>query len=478
MIKKNKIIFFISLAFLLTFLFFSQIATAQKTSVAEEILKILYDNGQISTKQYHTLLKKARTEQQRRSQQALKEAKQEMDKRNKHKTQKSPEKIAIPYWENGLHFDSQDESYKLQIGGRILNDWGYIDGDSDVENTAYLDQNDDFGSGTEIRQGRIYLKGTLHNSLMFKAQYDFAGGDVDFKDTWIGFKDIPYAGHLKIGHFKEPFSLEELTSRKYITFMERSLPGQAGRSFVPARNTGLMLYDTAWNKKMTWAVGGFRDTDGFGNGFGDNEIYNLTTRITGTPFYTDNGRKLVHLGLGYNHKWLENNATLQFRARPESHLTDDFVDTFEIQADEADILGPELAVVYGPFSLQGEYMQAFVDTKHYDDLNFKGYYLQGSYFLTGEHRNYKRSSGAFGRVKPKNNFDLEQGHWGAWETAFRYSSIDLDDESVDGGELEDFTAGLNWYLYPNLRIMFNYILADLEDIGDTNIFQSRFQLDF
>jgi phosphate-selective porin OprO/OprP len=455
-----------------------QSISAHEKSVAEEILKILYDNGQISKEQYTALLKKARLEQERRNKQALQEAKQAMQKANEESTQKGSSQTMTTSWKNGLHFESHDETFKLQLGGRILNDWGYIDGERDVEKLSYLDQNEDFGSGTEIRQGRFYIKGTLYDSLMFKAQYDFAGGDVDFKDTWFGLQDIPYLGHIKIGHFKEPFSLEELTSRKYITFMERSLPGQAGRSFVPARNTGIMVYDTALDKKMTWALGGFRETDGFGNGFGENEIYNITGRISGTPLYADNGRKVLHLGLGYSHKWLDNNATIQLRARPESHLTGDFVDTSDIPAENVDLIDPEIALVYGPFSLQGEYMQAYVDTKNGDSLDLNGYYLQGSYFLTGEHRNYKRSSGAFGRVKPKEHFNPAKGQWGAWEAALRFSNIDLDDAKCNGGELEDYTVGLNWYLYPNLRMMFNYILADLEDVGDTNIFQSRFQIDF
>jgi len=47
-----------------------------------------------------------------------------------------------------------------------------------------------------------------------------------------------------------------------------------------------------------------------------------------------------------------------------------------------------------------------------------------------------------------------------------------------GGKVKDFTAGINWYLIPFARIMFNYIFSDLDDVGDTNVFQSRFQVEF
>ncbi len=109
--------------------------------------------------------------------------------------------------------------------------------------------------------------------------------------------------------------------------------------------------------------------------------------------------------------------------------------------------------------------------------DFDGYYIQGSYFLTGENRKYKTSSGAFDRVKPRENYS-QKGGCGAWEVAARYSKIDLNDNNVTGGELEDVTLGLNWYLNPNTRIMWNYIRADLDRTGDSNLFTMRLQVDF
>ena len=64
------------------------------------------------------------------------------------------------------------------------------------------------------------------------------------------------------------------------------------------------------------------------------------------------------------------------------------------------------AWVQGPFSLQGEYMHADYDAPAVGDPSFSGYYAYGSYFITGESRAYKQSSGAFDKVKPKKNFGL------------------------------------------------------------------------
>jgi phosphate-selective porin OprO/OprP len=196
---------------------------------------------------------------------------------------------------------------------------------------------------------------------------------------------------------------------------------------------------------------------------------------------------LLHLGLGYSHLFRdddEDRARLRFRTRPETHITDmRLSNTGRFFADSADKLNPELAVVYGPFSLQGEYFWTDTDASDVDDPNFTGWYVFGSWFITGESRAYSQSSATFGRVKPKNNFSIGGPGWGAFELAARYSTIDLKDADVKGGEQYDITGGLNWHLNPNTRIMLNYVYADLKDRenvddDDISVFQARFQVDF
>ena len=316
------------------------------------------------------------------------------------------------------------------------------------------------------------MSGTIYDRFAFKVEYDFAGGDSDFKDVYLGAKDAPVVGNVRIGHFKEPFSLEELTSSNYIMFMERSLVS----TFSPSRNTGIMVFDDAFDQRMTWAVGFFRDTDDFGDGSIGRD-YNVTARVTGLPWYEDEGRKLLHLGVAYTHKSFQDDM-VRLRARPEAHLAPRFADTGAFEAEYADIVGGEIALVYGPFSLQGEYAQAFVESRTMSDPVFWAASVQASYFLTGEHRPYKRSRGTFDRVRPLRNFGKDGGR-GAWEVAARYSHLDLSNERVKGRELRNLTFGLNWYLNPNMRIMWNYVRADLVgDDGDANIFQMRFQVNF
>ena len=370
------------------------------------------------------------------------------------------------YWKNGIRFQTADKAFSFKFGGRIMNDWAFMSEDDSLK--AAIGQLQD--ATTEFRRARLYISGAVYERIIFKAQYDFAGGDADFKDVYLGLKKLPGVGTLKVGHFKEAFGLEELTSSKYITFMERSLPV----IFAPSRNTGIGVNNTALNKRLTWAAGLFLDTGGYGDEDDAENSAAATARITGLPWYQGKDR-LLHLGLSYSNRDAKDDA-VEYDQSPEAHLAPDFVDTGSIVADSENRFGIEVALVHGPFSLQGEYMGANVETPDGSDPSFSGYYASASYFLTGEHRAYKNSSGTFDRVKPKTNFG--KGGSGAWEVAIRYSGLDLNDAPIQGGELEDITFGLNWYLNPNVRTMFNYVLADLDTVGDAEIVQLRFQIDF
>ncbi len=395
------------------------------------------------------------------------------------KDQPSPEDIAKirtwasdsltlrPYWKDGLRLDSNDGSVKLKIGGRIHTDFGFFAEDGTLERRF-----GDFDDGVTFRRARIEFEGDIRGNLSFKAAYDFAGGDADFRDVFLRFKKVPYAGNLTIGQFKEPFSLEQITSSNNITFMERSLAD----TLVPARNVGIMAHRTFLSDRVSGAIGVFRPTDDFGNGQGDHQ-YAVTGRVTGLPWYEDEGKKLLHVGLAYSHREYED--PLRFRARPESSLAPRLVDTGDMNVDDSDLLGAEIAWVHGPFSMQGEFVQACVDGKgaFVGNPDFWGAYVYASYFLTGEHRPYSKSSGVFGRVVPLRNF-REDGGWGAWELASRFSTLDLNDGNVRGGRLNDFTLGLNWYLNPSVRIMWNYVYTDASQGGDASIFQTRVQVAF
>src|SRR4030042_1210424 len=291
------------------------------------------------------------------------------------------------YWKEGLNFDSQDGSFKLKIGGRLHTDWFWSSEDNAIKSNVG-EQED----GTEVRRARIYFSGLIYDNVEYKLQLDFAGAEVAFKDAYLGITDFPL-GKLRMGQFYEPFGLETMTSSNYVTFIERSLT----TALAPERQTGFMLYNTYYDDRVYGAVGVFRETDDEGENVDDGG-YKITGRIATLPIFENKGESLVQVGAAYS---IRNPADpLRIRQRPEAHLANYFVDTGTLTSDGENLLGLESAWVNGPLSLQAEYILADADRIGSPDASFNGYYVQGSYFLTGEHRNYNTKEAIFGRIKP------------------------------------------------------------------------------
>jgi len=382
----------------------------------------------------------------------------------------------VATWNNGIVFKSNNGQASLKIGGRGQLDaaWFAEDGDNEA---MFGDQAD----GVEFRRARLYMSGKVHKNFEYKAQYDFAGSNTTnrpgFKDVYGGLTGLDCIGGVRVGHFKEPFGLEELTSSNYITFMERSLTSV----FTPARNVGVMAHNTFGEHPTgTWAIGVFRNTNNqtaFGSGDGD---YSVTGRGNYLPIYEKKGEQVLHLGIAGSFQGAPNNSA-RYRQRPSAHLATRFVDTGTIRVNNDQRLGGEAAYVCGPFSLQGEAMAMFANgVQGQNDFCSFGAYIMASYFFTGEVRPYDTKKGVFKRVKPNNNFLGGDGS-GAWEGAVRYSFLDLDtgqDLSTANTELHDVTAGVNWYWNPVFRVMFNYVWSHPSAYGNLHVGEIRFQFNF
>lgn len=444
------------------------------------------------------------------------------------------------FWKEGLRFSTANKEFQLMVGGRIMFD--YI---NPWEDDTISDSIGEQEVMTNFRRARIELGGTIYKNFVYKAVYDIAedgDGASEFKDVYLGLTNLPGIGTATFGNQFEPWGLEIQTSSKYITFMERDPINEV---FSAGRNPGLRLENSHLDDRITWALGAFRlgNVDGENSTDDDADIiegdgtddyrpsdgqanWRFGGRVTGLPWYEDSGKKLVHLGLNYSYQ-MHPTRTLRHRARPGVATVERFVDTGTFTADDSHVFGAEMALVYDSWSFQAEYMARldqrgignFTDDAgapptfgidNAEDPFFQGYYVMGSYFLTGESRPYSKDSGLFGRVKPKRNFwasDTEIG-LGAWEVALRYGWLDLDSRGpeasdlldtssrIRGGLLQTLTFGVNWYLNPNARFMFNYVFADVED-GDPNdvvldgaaadnlrtngqmqTFMMRFQVDF
>mgnify|MGYP003572197403 CR=1 FL=1 len=393
------------------------------------------------------------------------------------------------YWKNGIRMDSADKNFKFKIGGRIQNDYAFFDANSDADDFY---GSDEFNTGTEFRRARLYIAGTIYGNVGFKAEYDFAGGDADFKDVYIR-TAVPF-GTLTVGHQFQPFGLEEQTSSKYITFMERGL----GSSTSPGRDTGVRIDHNWLPEGMRLSNGIFRTADSFGddsppNGAGE---WAMGLRLSGDVMTEEEDDMLLAVGGSINQRkekeqtnsvGLDDNLGM-FRSRGGQHLGTYFIDTGMFAVDDDTLtFGLDAAWSMGQWHAQGEWSRANYSTKVGSDVDIDVYSVQVGYFLTGENRAWDAKKGNWGRTSPLNNYGDDSGDCqGAWEVAARYGSLDATDGSLRGGEIEQWTLGVNWYLNPNTRVMFNYVMSEVSRLNDGGIgydpevdtFQMRFQIDF
>lgn len=346
-------------------------------SLAEELIEIMHASGTIDQAQYRHLLEKARQEEHERAEgvRVAREAAEEVAS----VTAAAPDVSAGPEdwtfaWNNGFRLERNDAFYKFRFGGRIQNDWAVIGRDDALEDVF------DQGTGTEFRRARIYFRGTMYEQFVFKAQYDFAGGESELKDAYLGLKGLGWLGEVRVGHTKEPFSIEQMDSSNDITFMERSL----ANVFVPVRNTGFALQNTLYDDRLLWQVGAYRNTDDEGDGFSDDGDYNITARLSAVLIYRDEGAKVLHLGAAYSHQFRGGDFTVRYRQRPEANLADRIVDTqapsgLDIPTDGIDLLDVEAALVWGPASVQAEYIHSFVNgDQGAGNTDFWSSYLEAS----------------------------------------------------------------------------------------------------
>lgn len=320
------------------------------------------------------------------------------------------------------------------------------------------------GSGWYARRADLGLEGKFNDDWSFEIGYGMAkGGDIKpgegkFKDvtlSWDGWS----AGDFTVGQFKVPFGLAEMTSSNDIIFIERALAVDA---FAPSRRVGVGFRRN--RDAYTFAAMAFGSTlDGDDRGRG------LAARLTLAPVRTAD--TVVHLGVAFASE--DPHSKVDFDTTPEARVADvDLVNTGGISdVDRINRLGLEGAWRTGPWSLQAEWLQAEVRRDAgWPDATLDGWYVGGSWVLTGESRPYK--NGRFKGIEPG-------GSRGAWELTARYSRIDLDGGGLAGGTESNVTLGVNYYINKHLRIMLNHISVRSERRGvadDPGIVLLRTQL--
>lgn len=349
----------------------------------------------------------------------------------------------------------------------------------------------DLQNGFGFRRVRLGAQGTIHDSTLWVSEVELAGGNVQLRDVYIGITSLPWLREFRAGHLREPFSLEGMTSSNFITFMERSPLNELD----PTRNWGIAGLWWPDDRRHLLELGVFRDgTNQGGQSIGDQDNWAVTGRLTGLPIYEPDGAifRLIHLGVAASFR-SPLNGEVDFAPGPQSNLltvqdnpTSPFLPAVIIPANSVQELNLQAASVNGPFSMQGEWFGEFIQQTNAGMVFLHGFYFDASYFLTGEHRGYDLTRGAFDEVKVFRPVIKTPGchasGWGAWEIAARFSVANFSSPNLppamDGGSaaaiLYQLTLGTNWYLNTNTRFMFNYTLGIPDQVGEPQVSASLF----
>jgi phosphate-selective porin OprO/OprP len=339
----------------------------------------------------------------------------------------------------------------------------------DDESEAQVDDLKEFESG-EIRALRFGLVGSLKFPVpvlyTISAATNAFDRGVDVEDiddfSWNDWRlDIPAIGGstLSIGKQKEPISMERLITLVNMPMQERTAAADA---LLPARNTGVIWSGNAFKRDVSWAVSAFRPGLDPDSGFGFSESpRNYIARVTTVPYESEDTGKLVHFGLGI--RYTDAAAALRYSSEPEFNQAPVFIDTDTFAADDAMTYNLEASWRSGPLWLMGEYLFQDIDAPALGNPGLSSFYIQAGYTLSGEKREYNRRSGVFRPLQVARSVN-EFGR-GTWELAARFSSADFNDGEIEGGELDIYSLGVNWWLTPAFSFSINYRYSILDQFG-------------
>ena len=357
-------------------------------------------------------------------------------------------------FDNGFYLRSREKDlFELGISGLLQVDYRYFNYGNDA---------DPHKNKFDIRRARLLLTGHLYRRFFYKFQYEFQGsGSRGLLDAYVDTRVLPYMT-FRVGQFKEPFSLEQYTSNKDTIFAERAM----GYYLTPRRDVGLMAHASLWKDRIYYGVGIFNG-DGMDDSVGgDSDSPEFTGRIVYAPFRNMDMPPWHGFQVGVSYSYAKadlRNVTVDVKTGGLTPFFDvpSSVDFKDVNARTR--YGAELAWVYGPLLLWGEYTHLrFSDVKTGDasfDINLKDYYGALAWMVTGEKPDLK--NGVIQAIRPLRN--LWQGGWGALGVAFRYDHFDGGDSAYQycftpGASVRDATAytiAVNWYLNPYIRLLLN-----------------------
>jgi phosphate-selective porin OprO/OprP len=327
--------------------------------------------------------------------------------------------------------------------GRLMYDFASV-GDPGNLNDPGL------GFSSELRRGRIGVQGAIPGGFEYKFEVDFADNDVDITDALIGYDAGDF--EFTVGQHNTFQSLEELTSSRFTSFMERAAFTDA---FGFERRVGV---------SVNYAKGDFRWDGGvFTSNINDltsdeTNAYSFDTRAVFSP---ELGDTQLHFGGSLHMRDLRDNPGARYRQRPAVHSTDTrFIATPTLPVTEETSYGLEAAVISGRFHAVAEVHWLEAELFGMADPTFFGGYAEAGFFLTpGDSRGY--SGGKFNRTRPARTVD--EGGIGAVQLNVRYDYLDLNDAGVVGGQQNLIAASVIWTPIDHARLSLNYSHLQYDD---------------
>jgi phosphate-selective porin OprO and OprP len=324
--------------------------------------------------------------------------------------------------------------------------------------------NDGQDSEFELRRAEMVLKGKGPGNLEWVLGYDAKANK--YLDVNARYKLGGDGNHfLQLGQFKQPNSLEELSSTKNNDFISKA---SVTNTFALSRRLGA-AYGYGSDD---WGV----NISAFGREMTKNLAHGSGYGARGYWAPINEKASVLHFGLSYV-DYDTDADTLRYRARPDADLaTERLIDTGNLaNTDRIGTLGLEGMWVRGPVKLQGEYFTSNVSRYGVaaQDFTATGGYVSGVWNISGETWGYKGGT-------PTTPLPDEPAS-GMWQVGLRYDTLDLNDNSVLGGKMNTLTAGVNWYWRSNFKFMLNYVKATSERAGvndDPNIIEARAQFYF
>jgi phosphate-selective porin OprO/OprP len=332
----------------------------------------------------------------------------------------------------------------------------------------------------QTRSARLKVYGKAFKDFDFKVQIEFSK-KAKLKDGWIGLKRDNF--QIKLGQFKQPFGLEDLTSSRFIDFPERF---EINR-FVPKRDLGILVGGEFFDERISFVSSLY---NGSGANRKDQDNYkDLCIRVKIAPFkQKDNIFKKLQIGFSTTIGRRDEFETMDIETLDTLTKFLDFSEE-ALYEGKYNRLGVDLAWLWGPGSIKMEWMRAdfgLAKGTLRSSADMKGWYISTTCWLTKEEETFKR---------PKIRSPLfKQGGFGGIEIALRYGVVRLNKkifrlEFANGAErLESAELGINWWANNHLRISLAYILnqyaqkiIQLDDNrrkDEESALLFRFQLDF